>query len=467
MKKLKLISIFLIIMMLTQVCAFAAPRIPVYKVGNVLYFLDKASGTITGFAGDPKDLIIPTTLGGYNVVSIGAGAFSGSHTLETLAIPDGISTIAANAFSSCPNLKSVTVGATVSYIGSRAFADCPSLSSISFAGTPATVESDALENSSWISGSSTDFVILGDTLLKYNGTAESVTVPDGVKSIAANAFAYNTAIKEVYLPEMLQKIGDNAFVHCYSLKTISIPKTVSHIGAGAFDDTIWMASQPDDLVMVNGILISYKGSDSHIELPEGITAIGAGAFMANTSILSVHLPQSVVYIDSMAFGGCSSLLLANIPDSVEWVDEYAFAGCSNITVYGSQGAYSHKYAEYMEVPFSGEVYVSYNGEKIYFDKVVPVISDDRTYLPLRTLMETMGFTVSWEASTGIVTCVKGSRTATISPEGEITVDGIVSPYTAVPVNMNGFNLVPARAIAEAVNAEVFWNNNTRMVEITY
>ncbi len=467
MKKIKVVSILLIIMMFSQICAFAAPRIPVYKVGNVLYFLDKASGTITGFAGDPKNLVIPTTLGGYSVVSIGTGAFSGSHTLETLSIPDGISTVSANAFESCPNLKSVTIGATVSYIGSRAFADCPALSGITFTGTPATIEPDAFQNSSWVNGTSADFVILGDTLLKYNGTSESVTVPDGVKSIAANAFAYNTTVKEVNLPDTLQKIGDNAFVHCYSLKTISIPSSVSHIGAGAFDDTVWMASQHSDLIAVNGILISYKGADSHVEVPDGITAIGAGAFMANVELLSVHLPDSVVYIDSMAFGGCSSLLLVNIPDSVEWVDEYAFAGCTKITVYGSYDAYSYNYAQYMEVPFSGEVYVSYNEEKVYFDTVVPIIYSDKTYLPLRALMETMGFTVSWEADTGIVTCVKGSRVVTISPAGEIVVNGVASSTVAEPINMNGSNIVPARVIAEAVNAQVEWNSDTRTVEITY
>ncbi len=467
MKKLKLISVFLIIILMMQMCAVAAPRIPVYKVGNVLFFLDKASGTITGFAGDPRDLVIPTSLGGYNVVSIGTGAFSGSTTLNTLTIPDGISTVSANAFASCPNLKSVTVAATVSYIGSRAFADCPSLESVSFAGMPATVEPNAFDNSSWITSSSADLLILGDTLLRYSGAAESVTVPDGVKSIAANAFAYNEHIKSVYLPESLQKIGDNAFVHCYNLETISIPKTVSHIGAGAFDDTVWIASMQGDTVTVNGILISYRGSESHVEIPDGVTAIGAGAFMANPSLLSVHLPESIVYIDAMAFGGCDNLLLVNIPDSVEWIDEYAFAGCKKITLYVTNGAYSYSYATYMEVPYSSEVYVSCNGKKVYFDNVVPVIKDSSTYLPLRTLMETMGYKVSWEKETGMITCIKGRRTVTISPSGEITIDGEVSPTVAKPISINGSNIIPVRAIAEAVDAEVNWDKSTRTVEIIY
>lgn len=468
MKKLRFILISLLIFMLVQPQVLAAPRIPVYKVGTVLYFFDKASGTITGFAGEPKDLTIPLSLGGYKVVSIGPSAFSGSATLRTLNIPDGISTISAEAFSSCPNLTGVEIGASVSYIGNRAFADCTALSQVTFNGLLDNIESDAFYNTAWMTSSTAEFVMLGGTtLIKYNGTAETVTVPSGVKNIAANAFAYNTTVKEVILPDTLQKIGDNAFVHCYSLEKISIPASVSHIGAGAFDDTVWMYNQPDEYVSVNGILISYKGNDVHLELPEGITAIGAGAFMANDSIRSVHVPSSVIYIDSMAFGSCTALRTLNIPVSVEWIDEYAFAGCANLMLYGSLDSYSQKYAEYMEMPFSTEVYVSYNGQKVYFDNAAPIIYYERTYLPLRALMEMMGYEVSWDSLTGVVSCTLGERVVTISPEGKITVDGVVSPTTAPPININGSNLVSARVIAEAVNASVVWNDATRTVEISF
>lgn len=467
LKKIKIVALMLILILMLQNFAFAAPRIPVYKVGNVLFFLDKSSGTITGFAGDPKDLTIPLTLGGYKVVSIGAGAFSGSDTLSTLCIPDGIGTISANAFADCPNLKSVEISSTVSYIGSRAFAGCNSLSNVVLKGTPAMIEPDAFQDSSWINSDTSEFVILGDTLFKYNGSAENVIVPDGIRSIAYGAFAYNTNIKSVTLPEGLQEVGANAFVHCYALSDIIVPSSLSHIGAGAFDDTIWLSSFTEDLVIINGILIAYKGSSPHAHLPEGTTAIGAGAFMANDELLSVHLPSSIVYIDSMAFGGCKSLLQINIPKTVEWIDEYAFTGCEKLTIYGRYDSYAQTYADYMEMPFSTEVYVSYNGEKVYFDKAVPIIRDDKTLLPLRTLMEMMGYTVEWEAATSIVTCTKDDRVVTVSPKGEIVVDGVLSPTIAQPVNIKGSNLVPARVIAEAVDAFVDWNNDTRTVEIYY
>ena len=468
MKKFKLAVTLFLILIISQSCVLAAPRIPVYKVGNVLYFFDKSSGTITGFAGEPKDIVIPLTLGGYNVVSIRSRAFAGSPTLSTLSIPEGISTISAEAFASCPNLTSVEIGSTISYIGSKAFANCTNLSQVIFKGLLENIESDAFDNTLWITGSSSEFVMLGGTtLLKYNGTNPTVTVPEGVKIIAANAFAYNASVKEIILPNTVEKIGDNAFVHCYSLEKITVPTTVSHIGAGAFDDTVWMYNQQTDYVIINGILISYKGEAAHVELPEGITAIGSGAFMANENLLSVHLPSTVIYIDSMAFGGCTNLRLINIPDSVEWIDEYAFASCMLLTLHGRAHSYAQSYAEYMEMPFSTEVYVSYNGKKVYFDNAVPIIYYERTYLPLRALMEMMGFTVSWDAQTGNVTCLKDSRMVVITPQGEINVNGVLSPTIAPPINVNGSNLVSARVIAEAVDAQVVWNDSSRTVEISY
>ena len=469
MRKIKVLISIILVLIISQASVLAAPRIPVYKVGNVYYFLDKATGTITGFAGEPVDVIIPTSLGGFKVTSVGPRAFAECPSLSTLSIPDGITLISAEAFASCPNLKSVEIGPSVSYIGSRAFANCENLGNVMFLGFLGNdaIASDAFYNTAWLGTSSQEFVIFGGTiLLKYNGTSEKVVVPEGVREIAESAFSYNSTVKEVILPSTLEKIGDNAFVHCYSLEKINIPASVSHIGAGAFDDTIWMYNQPSDFVHINGILISYKGNEKHIEIPEGITAVGSGAFMANDNLLSVHLPSTVLYIDQMAFGGCSNIRLINIPPSVEWIDEYAFAGCVNMTIYGNFNTYAQTYAEYMEIPFSTEVYVSYNGKKVYFDNAVPIIYYERTYLPLRALMEMMGFVVSWDSATGNVTAIKGDRTVVITPDGHISVNGVLSPTIAPPINKNGSNLVSARVIAEAVGAQVGWDESTRTVLIT-
>ena len=50
-----------------------------------------------------------------------------------------------------------------------------------------------------------------------------VVLPDGLKSIAANAFYNNTTLEEIYLPKSLEHVGYDAFLVCSSLKHVYVP----------------------------------------------------------------------------------------------------------------------------------------------------------------------------------------------------------------------------------------------------
>ena len=459
-----IIAVFLVFSSVSS--AFAAPRIPVYKVGKVLYFFDKASGTITGFAGEPKDLVIPTTLNGHKVVSIGTGAFLGCYTLTTLSIPEGISSVSANAFAECTNLTSVEIGASVSFIGDSAFSNCTSLTRVSFLGFLDNIESNAFYNTPWITNSTDEFVILGGTtLIKYNGTSEKVVVPDGVKKIEANAFSWNPYVKEVILPYGVQKIGDNAFVHCYSLEKIEIPPTVAYIGAGAFDDTIWINNQIGNFVCVNGILIAYRGNDKSVTVPYGVTGIGSGAFMSNESLVCVNIPESVIYIDALAFSGCTNLICANISQSVEWIDEYAFSGCVNLSLNVKEGSYAENYAQSMEIIISKPVSVYAGGNQVIFEGASPILLNGTTYIPLRAVLEALGYSVFWDSATKSTKCVKGENFFIIEQSGRVIVNSQVAPFTAEAININGKTLYPARTVSQLSNSTIEWDSTTKSVMI--
>lgn len=467
-KKLLSLLLCMIIICGMSLSVLAAPRIPVYKVGNVLYFLDKSSGTITGFAGDPQDLIVPETLGGYKVLAIGSGAFRGSQTLRTLSIPDGISIISSNAFAACTNLTSVEIGSGVTYIGSNAFGGCTSLSNVYFKGSLDNIEPDAFSGTQWITNSTEEFVILGGTtLLKYNGTQAVVRIPESVKSIGPEAFSHNDYVREIILPQSLERIGENAFVACTMLESINIPPTVLYIGTGAFDGTKWLDNQLSPFVCVNGILIAYTGLDSHITLPDGITGIGGGAFMSNSHIVSVKIPDSVIYIDTLAFASCENLISVNIPDSVEWIDEFSFSACPRLTLFGRENAYSHKYAQNMGINFSTEVYVTCNGQEIEFNSAPPVIYYERTFIPIRPVMESLGWSVLWNAEDKSVTCTFENKTLVVLPDGTISVNGEKLPELAPPIYVNGCSLVSSRVIASAIGAEVFWDAQLRTADFRF
>ena len=76
------------------------------------------------------EVIIPSTLGGYPVTAIGAGAFGGCINITDVTIPEGVVTIGDSAFIECFRLKNIELTKTLETIGELAFAACLSLKEI-------------------------------------------------------------------------------------------------------------------------------------------------------------------------------------------------------------------------------------------------------------------------------------------------------------------------------------------------
>ena len=83
-------------------------------------------------------------------------------------------------------------------------------------------------------------------------------------------------------------------------------------------------------IIKDGCLQKYKekpGGLYTVEIPEGITSIGAGAFRWCEYLSEARIPQSVIDIGSGAFQGCECLKFIQIPRNVKHIGEEAFMGC--------------------------------------------------------------------------------------------------------------------------------------------
>ena len=69
-------------------------------------------------------------------------------------------------------------------------------------------------------------------------------------------------------------------------------------------------------------------SNGHCEIPEGASAIPAGAFDGCAALKSVRIPDSVTEIGRWAFAGCTQLKSVRIPDSCTRIGGYAFSCCT-------------------------------------------------------------------------------------------------------------------------------------------
>ena len=163
------------------------------------------------------------------------------------------------------------------------------------------------------------------------GKITSVFVPDTVTSIGYCAFYCCSSLTSITIPDTVTSIGYAAFESCSSLTSITIPNSVTSIGESAFGGTKWLDNYPDDFVIVNGILIRYKGKEKNVIIPDSVTSIGRGAFMNCSSLTSIAIPDSVTSIEGGAFYECSSLTSITLPDTVKSIEWNAFYGCISLT----------------------------------------------------------------------------------------------------------------------------------------
>ena len=94
------------------------------------------------------DLVIPDTIEGNPVTSIGNYAFAQCSSLTSITIPNSVTNIENDAFYGCTSLTSITIGDSVASIGKFAFLACSSLTAVTFLGDAPEIANDAFKESS-------------------------------------------------------------------------------------------------------------------------------------------------------------------------------------------------------------------------------------------------------------------------------------------------------------------------------
>lgn len=86
-----------------------------------------------------------------------------------------------------------------------------------------------------------------------------------------------------------------------------------------------------DFIIENGELIKYRGTGTYVEIPDGVTSIGYGAFLRSENLVSVKFPDSVTKVGQKVFGDCTSLTEISFGKGMTAISSAMFAGCTALT----------------------------------------------------------------------------------------------------------------------------------------
>ena len=188
---------------------------------------------------------------------------------------------------------------------------------------------------------------IGDMAFIYSA-AESVTLPDGLTSIGACAFARSDTLRSIVIPDSVTSISKEAFLECRALESVTLSK---------------------GLTIISPYLFYGCSKLNSVVIPESVTGIGKFAF-AYTGLRSVEFPMGLSQIGDKAFLSCPNLFSVVVPPSVTKIGVYAlgYLGSSvnpSYTIYGKGASHAQVYANGNGIKFSLYVFpvtytVTYN-----------------------------------------------------------------------------------------------------------
>ena len=174
---------------------------------------------IISYIGKDSNVVFPSEINGVKVTSISGISGEGIYTVESVTIPETVTTIVSEAFKDCTSLSEVNLPDSLVKIDREAFAGCTSLKHIYL---PPNCFSDYIDGTDY-----SGYNIFG------NSGLETVELSEGIEILPDNIF-YMTNIKEITMPSTLKTIGFGALMSCEKLEKVTLNEGLKTIDSCAF-----------------------------------------------------------------------------------------------------------------------------------------------------------------------------------------------------------------------------------------
>lgn len=164
-------------------------------------------------------MVIPEEINGVKVIAVAKEAFSNCTKLESIVLPDTVTSIGDSAFRNCSALEEIEIPESVTGIDVAAFYGCSALTEVKLPAQLTTISKemfrDCLKLENVEIGDSVKFIkekaFFGCSSLQKFASSEKLT------TISKQAFKGCTSLKKVYLSDKLTSVEENAFENCTNL----------------------------------------------------------------------------------------------------------------------------------------------------------------------------------------------------------------------------------------------------------
>lgn len=257
------------------------------------------------------------------VTSIGDQAFYKCEYLTSVTLPDdSLTSIGSHAFAYCP-LESISIPESVTEIENQAFYRCEFKTAGSAGGGydyefewTDEIPANALEDCYMLTE-----ISLPDSITKIGYSAFSgcealtyINIPDSVTAMDGYVFAKCHKLTDVMLSENLSYIPAGTFWYCYRLESIEIPDGVVSIASDAFENTILREiTLPQSIMLIDGSAFNTSSYSNSMGGLESIYYKGSETQWNNVYITDEeYLSDATVYCnDDIAYSG-------ELTDTIDW-----------------------------------------------------------------------------------------------------------------------------------------------------
>lgn len=119
----------------------------------------------------------------------------------------------------------------------------------------------------------------------------------------------------------------------------------------------------------------------------------------------------------------------------------------------------------------GNKYMNVNGTSVEIDPgrgTAPLITNGRTLVPIRAIVEAMGGSISWDGAARKITIKQNTKVIVMwIGKKNTSVNGVNKTTDVAPQVINGRTMIPLRFVIENLNCEVKWDAATKRITITF